>query len=203
MKKLTLAALSLALLALPLMGLAESGHGETAGGGGLLESLGIDWQVILIQFLGFLIVLFVLWKFAFSKIGSVLDARRDDIQNRMETLEADQQRLDQLNAETAQRLNEIQVEAQRKLQQAVEEANRERERLVAEAREEAGQELERARERIQQERDAAILELRAVVADLAIAATNKILNTDLDDKRHRQLVDDFIAAMPSQPVEQD
>ncbi len=201
MKTFILCVLIVAMLALPHLALAEADG--AAEDDGLLQSLGIDPATIIIQALGFLIVLLILWKYAFGKVGDMLDARRDDIQNRMHQLEEDQQRLDQLNAETQQRLNQIQVEAQEKLQQAVEEANHEREQILIRAREEAAQELERVRQRIQDERDAAILELRAAVADLAIAAASKILNAELDKKRHRQLIDDFITTMPSQPMEQD
>ena len=46
---------------------------ETPAGGGLLTQLGIDPKTILIQAIGFLIVLAVLWKFVFGKVGGLLE----------------------------------------------------------------------------------------------------------------------------------
>ena len=50
---------------------------DPASGGGILAQLGIDSKTIIIQVIGFLIVLAVLWKFVFGKVGGLLEERRD------------------------------------------------------------------------------------------------------------------------------
>ena len=72
-----------------------------AGGdsGGLLGAIGLDPKTVMLQVLGFLVVLLVLWKFVFSRVGGLLDERQNEINSRMEKLETDQQELDRLNAE--------------------------------------------------------------------------------------------------------
>merc|ERR1712000_371557 len=67
---------------------------------------------IIIQAAGILIVLLVLNKFVFGKVGGILAARQDEIVSRMNKLESDQAEVDQLTSETQQRLNEIGVEAE-------------------------------------------------------------------------------------------
>ena len=111
-----------------LMGICLNGAfaAEAPAGGGLLSQLGIDPKTILIQAIGFLIVLAVLWKFVFGKVGGLLDERREGIATQIEQLRTDREELDRLTAETRQRLADIETEAQTKIQTAIEQGNAER-----------------------------------------------------------------------------
>ena len=142
-----------AILIVPISGFAAEASADKQG---ILAQIGIDFQTIILQALGFLVVLLVLWKFVFGRIGGLLEERQQEITSRMEKLEADQSELDRLNAETRQRLNEIETEGQAKIQAAINESNAERQRILDQARQEASAELERARAEIQREKDEAI-----------------------------------------------
>jgi F-type H+-transporting ATPase subunit b len=56
---------------------------------------------------------------------------------------------------------------------------------------------EQAQAEIEREKQGALQELRDEVADLAIDAAEKILREDIDSKRQRELVDDFIGELPA------
>lgn len=180
------------LAALPFAIAAES------GGGGLLGAIGIDPQTIILQVIGFLVVLLVLWKFVFGRIGGLLEDRQQEITSRMEKLEADQIELDRLNSETQQRLSEIESEGQAKIQAAIDEGNAERQRILDAARQDAGAELEKARTAIQREKEEAILELRGTVAEIAIDAAGKIIDQTLDAEKHQHIIDESIGRLPAQ-----
>ena len=172
--------------------------GDDSGGGGLLGAIGLDPKTIFLQALGFLIVLLVLWKFVFGRVGGLLEERQNEINSRMEKLETDQRELDRLNAETRQRLNEIEAEGQAKIQAAINEGNVERQRILDQARQEASAELEKARAEIQREKDEAILELRGTVAEIAIDAAGKIIDQALDSEKHQHIIDESIRRLPVQ-----
>ena len=172
----------------------------SSGDAGLLALIGINPQIVILQALGFLIVLLVLWKFVFGRVGGLLEERQQEITSRMEKLEADQHELDRLNTETRQRLNEIEAEGQAKIQAAVDEGNAERQRILDQARQEASAELERARVEIQREKDEAILELRGTVAEIAIDAASKIIDQTLDAEKHQHIIDESISRLPTQNV---
>ena len=172
----------------------------SSGNAGLLALIGINPQIVILQALGFLIVLLVLWKFVFGRVGGLLEERQQEITSRMEKLEADQRELDRLNTETRQRLNEIEAEGQAKIQAAVDEGNAERQRILDQARQEASAELERARVEIQREKDEAILELRGTVAEIAIDAASKIIDQTLDAEKHQHIIDESISRLPTQNV---
>ena len=45
----------------------------------MLETLGIQWPKLIAQFVNFAIVLFVLWRFAYKPVFTMLEARRQKI----------------------------------------------------------------------------------------------------------------------------
>ena len=169
-----------------------------AGEGGLLALLGIDPKTIIIQAIGFVVVLLVLWKFVFGKVGGLLEERRTEIATQSEQLRADREELDRLTAETRQRLADIETEAQAKIQAAIEQGNAERQQILTQARQEADDEVARARAEIQREKDEAILELRGVVAELAIDAASKIISEELNAERHQHIIDASISRLPTE-----
>ncbi len=183
------------ILIVPTSGFAAE---ASTGDVGLLELIGIDPKTILLQALGFIIVLLVLWKFVFGRIGGLLEERQQEITSRMEKLEADQRELDRLNAETRQQLNKIETDGQAKIQAAIDEGNAERQRILDRARQEASAELERAQSEIQREKDEAILELRGTVAEIAIDAASRIIDQTLDAERHQHIIDESINLLPVQ-----
>ena len=168
---------------------------DPPSGGGLLSDLGIDPKTILVQAVGFLVVLAVLWKFVFGKVGGLLEARQTEITTQLDQLKTDREELDRLTAETRQRLSEIETEAQTKIQAAIEQGNTERQQIVTQARQDAEEEITRARAEIQREKDEAISELRGVVAELAIDAAGKIISAELTPERHQDIIDASISRL--------
>ncbi|MYF99954.1 F0F1 ATP synthase subunit B [Candidatus Poribacteria bacterium] len=168
---------------------------EAPSGGGLLSDLGIDPKTILVQALGFLVVLAILWKFVFGKVGGLLEERRNEINTQIEQLKTDREELDRLTAETRQRLGDIENESQAKIQAAIDQGNAERQQIVDQARQEASDEIARARAEIQREKDDAISELRGVVAELAIDAAGKIISAELSPERHQNIIDASISRL--------
>ena len=191
--------LCIAILALmPVLALAadDTDHGSSDhADGGLLEAMGVNPKLIITQAAGFLIVLFVLNKFVFGKVGGILADRQNEIVSRMNKLETDQAELDRLTAETTQRLNQIEAEAQQRIRTAIDQGNEERQQILEVARQDATNQVEQARAEIQREKEEAILELRGIVSEIAIDAASKIIDQQLDVESHRHIVDEYIGQL--------
>ena len=72
-----------------------------------------------------------------------------------------------------------------------------RSQLTAQARKEADDLVATARKTIQEEKKLAVSQLRAEVADLAVAAAARIVKSSLDEKAQRQLVEEYIRDLPA------
>lgn len=170
--------------------LAAEGHGE--GGGGILEQLGISFDVLIIQAAGFLLLLWLMRRFFWKPISAILENRRNDINNTYDKLEADRRSMEQLRADYEQRLAQIETEARERIQEALGEAQRMRDQILDDARRQGEELIARAQEQANLEREKLLTELQTHVTTLALSAAERVIGESLDTDRHRRLVQEFI-----------
>lgn len=163
----------------------------------ILHSLGVDPGAIVGQALALAVMLWALNRFVFGKVGTLIEERRREIEERNRRLAEKETGMARLEAEARHRVDRIEIEAQSRIREAIEEANAVRERVIAQARKDAARELELARRSIQLEKERAIQEMQGAVADLAIMAAGQILGENLDNVRNRKMVDDLIRCIPN------
>ena len=163
----------------------------------VLESLGIEWQVLVLQVVAFGVVFAVLKVFAFKPIGAIVQQRADEVSGHLSQAEASAAEQQRLRDELEQRLAGIHEEARAEVKKAVEEAREVREQMLAEARVEAERSLARAQAEIANRRGTALKEMRDRMADLAILAAGKAIGGALDEAAHRRVIDAFIADLES------
>ena len=72
-----------------------------------------------------------------------------------------------------------------------------RQDLTTRARKEADDMVAQARRQIADEKTKAIGEIKALAADLAIDAAKRLIQSSLDEKAQRALVEDYIAKLPA------
>lgn len=162
-----------------------------AGEEGAGFQINLFW--VLMQALSFLLFLTIIYLVAFRRIGATLEDRRarieqglrDAEQARRDREQAEQERLAAL-AEARREANEILARAQRVAQET-------READIAATREELTKMREQAAAEIAAQQQKAIEELRAEVADLALAAAGKVVRESMTDDRQRRLVNEFLA----------
>ncbi|RKY01868.1 ATP synthase F0 subunit B [Candidatus Poribacteria bacterium] len=159
---------------------------------GLMEQLGINVKGIIIQAIGFLIMILILWKFAFNRVMHLLDARRERIEEQLREIREGREENERLRAELENRLRQVEAEAERRMREMLSQAEEERERILARAREEAAEEFRRAREEIERERRRALADLKATVSELAVMIAEKIMEMSLDEEKHREIIDRII-----------
>ena len=174
---------------------AESGHG--GGGGGLLQSLGIEPKGIVVQICGFVILFFLLRKFLFGPLQGAMAARRTEIQGTYNRLEEQQNALSRRQTELEQHLAEIEAERRNRIQEAANEGQALREQILAEAHRQSETIMEQGRRRLQIEQEQAMATLRTEMADVAVRAAGQLIGENMNDDRHRRLVSEFITKVGS------
>src|SRR5262245_23372815 len=100
-----------------------------------MGSLGVNGWNLGIQLVAFLIFIYLLWRFAFGPITSMLDQRTERVRESMEAA----QRMQQDLQATAARNEEVLAEARRQAQEILGQSRQQGEALVARAREAAEQ----------------------------------------------------------------
>ena len=159
----------------------------------MAEQLGVDGGKLLVQAINFLLLLFLLQRFAYKPLLRVMDERSTRIRN-----DLDEARRLRLEAEQDRGTYRLQLGRARDESRAIlEEANnvaaRIREQALIDAEGQNAALLARARDEIAREKDAAIVELRREVADLAIQAASHVVGRSLDAADQRRLVGEALA----------
>jgi F-type H+-transporting ATPase subunit b len=144
------------------------------------------------QIVVFLILLGILYKFLWKRLGDHLDKRTAGIQETFDKIDHDKAEVERLTKEYGDKLANIEREAHAKLQEAVKEGQAMRAKMVADAQAEASGALEKARREIGIEKDKAIHELRGEVIRLTLSATERVIEQTMTPEVHGKIVDGYL-----------
>jgi len=161
----------------------------------ILNNLGINFKSIIIQGIGFIILLFVLKKFLFGKISAMIKERTEGIKGTYAKVESDKTEAERLKSEYQRKISEAEIEAARRIQDAVVEGERISGGIIQRAKEEVELMRVKVQESIDQERKKALAEIRNQVVTLSILASSRIIQQSISPKTAEKLVDDFIEEM--------
>lgn len=134
----------------------------------------------------------ILWKFAFGPLQRLLDDRRGRIQASLDTAEETRAEALRLLEEYKQTLARIRGEAEDILERSRASGETTKAEILAEAKAQADRRLEQARQQIERDTRAALRDIKAQVADLALLAAEKVTVKSLSDDDHRRLIEDAL-----------
>ena len=158
----------------------------------MLETLGIHFPSLAIYLVNFLLVLLLLYLFAYKPILRLMDQRADRIRESLEAADTARQEAASSQEAIQEQITEARREGQRIMDQAREASERFRTEEMDKARQEAEAFVERAKEDIERERDTALREVRASFGDLAITAAERVIRSSLDRQAHEELINQVL-----------
>jgi F-type H+-transporting ATPase subunit b len=141
----------------------------------------------------FLVLLFILGKFAWPAILTAVKARNESIRHALDAAERAKKEMTKLQADNEKILAEAKAERDAMMR----EAKSLKDKMIAEAKEKASEEaaklVKNARESIQREKSAAINDMKVQMASLSVDIAEKILRSKLEESRaQKELVDKLI-----------
>ncbi len=149
----------------------------------------------LAQLFGFLILMAILWKFAWKHLVNFFQNRREEIRRTIEESERDSREAKAEMENYSRQLGNFDQQAKDRLDTAEKEARTANETLVTEAREQARQETDRAKREVIRERDKAVLELRLHSIDLTLRVAEQLIDRAMDDAMHKTMVQNYLNAL--------
>jgi F-type H+-transporting ATPase subunit b len=141
----------------------------------------------------FLVVLFVLKRWAFGPVQQMIDARRERIQSALD--EADEARSEAraLLEEHKKLISQAKSESEDILSEARRIADAQRERVKVETEEDRQRRLEETRRQIEQATQQALGQIRDEVGKLSLLAAEKITRKSLTGPDQQRLIDEALA----------
>src|SRR5215469_208735 len=150
-----------------------------------MESLGLDWRILIAQTISFSVVFFVLWKFAYGPIFAMLQARREKIAESLANAEKIKADVARTEAERQKILADAGDKANKLIDEGRQAAARVREQETQKAIAAAEQIVTKAREAAAQERVQMLAQLKREVGRLVVQTTSSVTGKLLtpDDQR--------------------
>jgi F-type H+-transporting ATPase subunit b len=149
----------------------------------------------------FLIVLYVLKRYAFAPIQQMIDQRRERIQSAVDEADRAREEARHLLEEHRKLIGQAKSQSEEILAEARQVADAQRERVRAETEEDRQRRLEETRRQIEQATHQAIGEIREEVGKLSVAAAEKITRKSLDADDQRRLIDEALAEIDFSQLE--
>ena len=155
---------------------------------------------ILAQMLNFFILVWILARFAYKPLVSMMQERKERIAKDLADAQAARNEAEQFKADYAAQIANARQEAPQIVEKAVQKAEATTREQLAAAREQIEREKERARQDIVNERDRAMNNLRNEVISLSVAMATKVVAKDMDSETNTKLIEDAIAKLDSKTI---
>ncbi|GMU95374.1 MULTISPECIES: F0F1 ATP synthase subunit B [Ignavibacterium] len=159
------------------------------GGSGLLS---VDGGLAFWTTLTFLILLFILGKFAWKPILTALKQREEAIKESLAQAELAKEEAKKILAENQASLAKAEEESKKIIEQSRAYAENLKQQIINESKAQAQKLIDDASAEIERKKLAAFDELKNQVAQIAVDAASKILKENLDAEKNKQLVEKYI-----------
>ena len=149
-------------------------------------------STVIFAIINFAILVVGLKVFLYKPVCNMLDSRREEVINNLNSAEEAKLEAQKLKDEYAAQIQNARAEAQDIINQAAKIGEQTKADIVTEAREEASRLTAKAQAEIAREKTEALNEIRNEIADLAVLAASKVVGKTIDVADHQNMVDNFV-----------
>ncbi|MBR5151595.1 MAG: F0F1 ATP synthase subunit B [Elusimicrobiaceae bacterium] len=147
-----------------------------------------DFGVLLLTVCNFLLLVYLLKKFAWGPVINALEKRENQIKQDKQTAADARESAEELKKELDQRLAQISNEAAQKMAAAVKAGEAQKEQLLMQTQEQVSRMLTQAQAQIQAEKEKALADVRGEIANLSVLAASRVVEKDLKEDAADQIV---------------
>lgn len=150
-----------------------------------MESLGLDFKILIAQIINFGLLLFILKRVLYKPVIDLLDQRRKKIEETLENSKKAEERLIQIEEKQKEILQQAQQRAENEREEMLKLTRLEKQRILQEARDSAAKEAEKGILRIKESEAEATLRIKARVS-------KKVVDELVKKLTHHPLLDELL-----------
>ncbi len=159
------------------------------GGGSLID---VNPGVVFWTFVTFVVLLFILKKFAWKPILTALDQRETAIRESLEKAERAKEEAKKILDQNQANLVKVEEESKQIINQSRVYADKLKDQIIQDGRDQARKLIDEASAEIDRKKDAAFDELKNQIAEIAVTAAEKILRENLDKEIQKRIINKYI-----------
>lgn len=145
-----------------------------------------------VQFLSFLVLLLVVFFFAYKPVKKILNKRADYIQDEINQAEEKNALATTSVNEAKELVSSSKVKASEIIKNAESQGQEKYDAMILEAKQEVADMKKAAEQDIARAKEDAIQDIRSEMVNVALSASKEILKREVDEKDNAKLAEDFI-----------
>lgn len=149
------------------------------------------WDFLAV-FAAFIILIVIAFFFGYKPVKGYIKKRKDYIEGNIKTAEDRELKSRNIINEANEKAKEKQKEALLIVEKAKEDANKQKEQIINEAKDEAQNQIKNAQNQIAREIEASKDDIHKQIVDVALNASTKILEREVNEKDNERLIDSFV-----------
>ena len=154
--------------------------------------VGINFWTMIFAWINLLILYVFLKKLLFKPVKNMIDSRQKEIDDMYSDAEKSKTDAVELKLQYEEKLEKANEESEDILKRAVRRAQLREEEILKSAGEEARHSLESARAEAELEKKRVLNEIKDEVSDMALGIASAVIEREVSDTEHSQLIDNFI-----------
>jgi len=155
--------------------------------------LSLNWTSIVFTIIAFLILYWLLTRYAFGPLFSVMEKRRQLVLQQMNEAAQTREQAASYVEEQKQALQQARKEAYDIIEQSKQTGNKQAEQIIVQAKDEAVRLKDEAVREITSERNKAVAELRSEVGKASVQIASKLIQKEIkEDQVQGELVDQYL-----------
>ena len=177
---------------------ADSLHESTEAHGGVVAPnplVQLDPGLFIWTIITFLILLFVLAKFAWKPLLAALESRESTIKSSLDDAEKAKRELERINVESEEIIAKARSDAQGIRSEAKAAAEKIKADLIASTDDDVKKIRDEAHKQIQVEKDKAINDIREEVVTLTISVAEKVIKKNLSKDENQSLIEESLKSL--------
>ncbi|MFZ3578583.1 F0F1 ATP synthase subunit B [Virgibacillus sp. DJP39] len=147
---------------------------------------------MLVQLFFFIVLLFLVKKYAWGPVMGMMQKREEYVANEIEAAEQNRAESERASKAAAEQLRQTKEEAQQIVEDAKNIGEKQEQKIIESARKEAERIKVSAQEEIKNEKEKAIQALQDKVASLSVLIASKVIEKELNAKDQEKLINDYI-----------
>lgn len=149
------------------------------------------WDALAV-FLAFVILLLVVFFFAYKPVKNLIKKRGDYVEGKIKNAEEKEKNAELKVKASEERIKDSEKEAMEIIEKAKVDAQKERAEIKEQAKLDADKEVIRAKEQIEQEIEKSKDQIHEEIVSVAVQVSSKVLEREVSKKDNEKLIDDFI-----------
>lgn len=155
----------------------------------------VEIDQIITQIISFLLILWILSRFAWKPFLKLLDDRKNKIQSEFSNIADEKQKVESLNQDYQDKLKKLEVEAHEKMTQVLEQAKLHAESIKDEAQKKAKEILVGVQDDVEKEIAQAKTKMKNEMVAISMAAAENVMKMGIDKDKQKEFAQKYIEQM--------